>query len=88
MNYNTLIHTIVDPFISNPDALLIREMPSENPKNVSLLICSSNEDIAKLIGKKGCIANAIRSIVSIAGKLEDKRVFIKFEPFGENSNND
>ena len=38
-------------------------------------------DIAVLIGKKGKIANAIREVVSIAGRLDDKRVFVKFESF-------
>ncbi len=84
MDYSALIHTICDAFVSNPDAILIRELKEENSKNVTLLICSENEDIAKMIGKKGCVANAIREIVAVAGKLENKRVHVKFESFGEN----
>lgn len=52
MDYSALIHTICDAFVSNPDAILIRELKEENSKNVTLLICSENEDIAKMIGKK------------------------------------
>lgn len=80
MDYKKLIHTIVDSFVSDPEAILIRELPSENKKDdLTFLICAPSNDIARLIGKKGCIANAIREVVSIAGKLENKKTFIKFE---------
>lgn len=84
MDYSTLIHTIVDSFISNPDALLVRELKDENTEHdTTILVVAENGDIARLIGKKGCVANAIRDIVSIAGKLENKRVHLKFESFDE-----
>ncbi len=84
MDYTTLIHTIVDPFLSNKDSLLIREIKNDELGNdITILIVAQNTDIAKLIGKKGCVANAIRDIVSIAGKLDNKRVHLKFESFDE-----
>lgn len=82
MDYISLIRSIVEPFVENPESLLIRELSNEG-KDLTILICSENSDTAKLIGKKGCVANAIREIVSIAGKLENKRVHIKFESFEE-----
>ncbi len=81
MDYIKLIHTIIDSFINNPEAVLIRELPQENEKDKTILICTENDDTARLIGKKGCVANAIREIVAIAGKLENKKVHIKFESF-------
>ncbi len=81
MDYIKLIHTIIDSFINNPEAVLIRELPQENEKDKTILICTENDDTARLIGKKGCVANAIREIVTIAGKLENKKVHIKFESF-------
>lgn len=83
MDYNKLIHTIVDPFINNPDSIIVREIPQESEKDKTFLIVSNSEDTAHLIGKKGCIAFAIREIVSIAGKLENKRIHIKFESFDQ-----
>ena len=84
MDYTTLIHTIVDPFLGNKDSLLIREIKNDELGNdITILIVAQNTDIAKLIGKKGCVANAIRDIVSIAGKLDNKRVHLKFESFDE-----
>ena len=81
MDYITLIHTMIDSFINNPEAVLIRELPQENERDKTILICTENDDTARLIGKKGCVANAIREIVAVAGKLENKKVHIKFESF-------
>lgn len=84
MDYTTLVHTIVDPFLANPDAILVREIKEEETENdISLLVVAQNGDIARLIGKKGCVANAVRDIVAIAGKLENKRVHLKFESFDD-----
>lgn len=84
MDYTTLIHTIVDPFLNNKDALLIREISNESSDtDLTILIVAENTDIARLIGKKGCVANAIRDIVSIAGKLENKHIHLKFESFDD-----
>ncbi|HKL73186.1 MAG TPA: KH domain-containing protein [Candidatus Onthovivens sp.] len=83
MNYTSLIHTIIDGFVSNPDTILIREIPQENPRDITLLVVAQNEDTARLIGKKGCVANSIREILAVAGKLENKRVHVKFESFDQ-----
>lgn len=84
MDYTTLIHTIVDPFLTNKESLLIREIKNDESENdITILIVAENTDIARLIGKKGCVANAIRDIVSIAGKLENKRIHLKFESFDD-----
>lgn len=81
MDYTQLVHTIVDPLVSNPESLLIRTT-SENEKDITILICSDNNDTARLIGKKGCVANAIREVISVASKIDGKRIHVKFESFG------
>lgn len=81
MDYISLIHTVIDPLLENPNTILVREIPQESEKDKTYLIVSNSEDTAHLIGKKGCVAFAIREILSIAGKLENKRVHVKFESF-------
>lgn len=83
MDYEKIIHTIVDPFLINPEAIMVREMPSENEKDVVLLICAESEDTARLIGKKGSVANALREVIAVPGKNEGKHVHLKFESFEE-----
>lgn len=83
MDYEKIIHTIVDPFLINPEAIMVREMPSENEKDIVLLICAESEDTARLIGKKGSVANALREVIAVPGKNEGKHVHLKFESFEE-----
>lgn len=83
MDYEKIIHTFVDPFVKNKDAIMVREMPSESEKDVTLLIVAENEDVAKMIGKRGVIANALREVISIGGKTEGKHIHLKFESFDD-----
>ena len=83
MDYSNIIHTICDPFLHNPDSLIVREAPTSDEKSVTLLIYAEAEDTARLIGKKGAVANALRERISVAGKSENKRIFLKFESYGE-----
>ena len=83
MEYEKIIHTIVDPFLINPEALMVRELPSDNPKDVRLLVCAESEDTARLIGKKGMVASALRELISVAGKNENKHIHLSFESFDE-----
>ncbi len=80
MDYETIIHTLVDDIIDHKE-VMIRQMPSENPKEVFLMIFSDPDSTARLIGRKGIIADALREVMSIAGKKENKRVILKFESF-------
>lgn len=82
MDYEKIIHTLVDDIVDNKE-IMIRQMPSENPKEVLLMIFSNPEDTARLIGRKGIIADALREVMSIAGKTENKRIILKFESFDQ-----
>lgn len=83
MYYEKIIHTIVDPFLIKPEALMVREIPGTSDKDVTLLIVAENEDTARLIGKKGSVATALREVVSVAGKSENIHIHLKFESFDE-----
>ena len=83
MDYESVIRSFVEPLLEDKDSLVIRQLPSDSEKDVTFLVCADNEDIARLIGKKGSIANAIREVVGVAGKVENKHIHIKFESFGD-----
>ena len=85
MDYAAILHTFIDDFIDNKDAILIRELPNENPQDLTLLIVAESEDTSRLIGRKGIIADALREVLSIGGKIEDRRVHLKFESFERSS---
>lgn len=83
MDYEKIIHTIVDPFLINPEALMVREIPNSSENDVTLLIVAENEDTARLIGKKGSVATALREVISVAGKSSNIHIHLKFESFDE-----
>lgn len=86
MDYAKIIHTIVDPFLINPDALMVRELPSASDETIVFLVVAEKEDTARLIGKKGSVASALREVISVVGKTESKRIHLKFESFDEEGN--
>jgi predicted RNA-binding protein YlqC (UPF0109 family) len=81
MDYVAIIHSLIDDFVENKDAILIRELPNENPHDLTLLIVAEGEDTSRLIGRRGIIADALREVISIAGKIDNRRVHLKFEAF-------
>ncbi|MFA5486290.1 MAG: KH domain-containing protein [Bacilli bacterium] len=81
-DYEALVREIITPLVKNEQALLIRKT-NEGDK-IIINIFAENEDIAVLIGRKGVIANALREVVSIAGKLDEEHVFLRFESLDEN----
>ena len=83
MDYEKIIRALIDPIVEEPGSVLIRVSEEENGKDVSILIVSEKEDTARLIGRRGLIANALREVVSVAGKSENKHVHLKFESFDE-----
>ena len=84
MNYEAVVHALIDPIIDSPESVLIRITEGTTPKDVNILIVAEKEDTSRLIGKKGIIANALRELVGVAGKTENKHVHLRFESFDEN----
>lgn len=83
MDYENIIHTLIDDIVEDPSAVLIRVSEGSTPKDVVIVIASEKDDTARLIGHKGIIANSLREVVGVAGKSENKRIHIKFESFDE-----
>ncbi len=81
MDYESIVHTLIDDIVEDPKSILIRVSEGTTPKDVLIIIAAEKEDTARLIGHKGIIANALREVVGIAGKSENKRIHIKFESF-------
>ncbi len=70
---------LVRQMVENPESLDVRTMPSLNEREIVLHVYATNEDIARLIGRKGSMASALRQVMSVASHAEDKKVTIKFE---------
>lgn len=84
-DYVSIIKSVIEPLVKDPESLLIRCLDKEDSKSkdVHFLICSSSEELGKLIGKRGAVADAIRTIVNVRARDDHRRVHLKFESFDE-----
>ncbi len=70
---------LVKPMVEDKESLDVRLMPSLDGKEVLLHVYAKNDDIARLIGRKGSMASALRQVMSVASHSNNKKVTIKFE---------
>ena len=83
MDYEKIIRTLIDPIVEEPKSVLIRVSEDSNGKDVNILVAAEKEDTARLIGRYGVVANSLREIISVAGRSEDRRIFLRFESFDD-----
>ena len=79
MELAQVLYDLIKPMVENLDKLEVKEMPGLNDREILLQVFASDDDIAKLIGKKGSMATALRQVMSVASNKDHKRVSIKFE---------
>ena len=83
MDYEKIVRTLIDPIVEDPKSVLVRVIEDENGRDVNVLVAAEKEDTARLIGRHGIIANSLREVLSVAGKSENRRIFLKFESFDD-----
>lgn len=81
MDYIKILHDLCVELVVDKEHLKVKEMPSLEDDEVVLYVYANQNDIAKLIGKKGAMANAIRQFMSVSGTLSEKKLTIKFESY-------
>ena len=83
MDYEKIIRALIDPIVEEPKSVLIRIDEDSNGKDVNILVAAEKEDTARLIGRYGIVANSLREILSVAGRSEERRIFLRFESFDD-----
>lgn len=79
INLEEVLLNIVKPMCKDSEGVLVKEMESMNENETLLYVYAPSEDIARLIGKQGMMANSIRQMLQVASKIQNKRISIKFE---------
>ncbi len=77
MDLKQVLADIARPIVDNPDAVTVEETVEEN--DVTLVLRVADDDTGMVIGRKGRIAKAIRSLMKAAGNTEGKRVNVEIE---------
>ena len=73
----TLVELIAKALVDHPDEVVVTEVQDGRDIRITLHVAPS--DMGKVIGKKGRIAKAIRSVVKAAASRDDLRVDVDIE---------
>lgn len=66
-----LIEFIAKSLVEHPDEVEVREI--QNGNRVRLELNVAKEDMGRVIGKNGRVANSIRALLRVAAEREDKQ---------------
>ncbi|MEI7667922.1 MAG: KH domain-containing protein [Erysipelotrichaceae bacterium] len=72
---------LIQPLVDDKQSLSVKQMQSLEDGEILLYVYAKSEDVARLIGRQGKMASALRTMMSVASRLENKRISIKFESY-------
>jgi uncharacterized protein len=70
-----LLEFLVRSLVADPDAVVVNEV-EEIDGEVVLELEVAEDDLGRVIGRGGRVANALRSVMKAAATREDKRVVV------------
>lgn len=70
-----LIEYLVKALVDEPEQVSINEVPGEEATTYEVHVAP--EDLGKVIGKQGRIANALRTVAKAAAMKEKKKVYVE-----------
>lgn len=72
-----LVENMTKAVVNDPDAVIVQVIEDEKGTTFNLIVAA--DDVGRVIGRRGRVANAMRTILrAVAGK-EGKRVFLKID---------
>ena len=80
INFEELIKNMVAPLVVNPNDVVVKKL-DEDSELLTLQVLVNKEDLGRVIGKNGKIAQAIRTIAYAGASKEGKRIKIDIDSF-------
>ncbi|MCE5314362.1 MAG: KH domain-containing protein [Armatimonadota bacterium] len=75
----SLIEILVKALVDSPDSVEVSEI-NEGPSSVTYEVTVDPDDLGKVIGKQGRVANALRTVAKAAALKSHKNVYVKILP--------
>lgn len=69
------VEFLVKELVDNPDAVEVTEIEGEDATTYEVRV--SPDDLGKVIGKQGRIANAIRTLVKAVAMKDKRKVYVE-----------
>ena len=74
----SLIEILVRALVEDPESVVVEEV--EEGTAITYEVTVAPDDIGKVIGKQGRVANALRTVAKAAALKEHKNVYVKIMP--------
>ena len=71
-----ILETIVKNLVDNQEAIDIKEVEGE--KTIIFEVKVAEEDMGKIIGRQGKIAQSIRTVMKAVSNKNDKKITVEF----------
>jgi len=71
-----LVEFLVRALVADPDAVRVEAIP-EGAQDIVLEVHVADDDLGRVIGREGRVANAIRTIAKAAATPDDGRVMVE-----------
>ena len=71
-----VLETIIRSLVDNQEGVEIKEVEGE--KNIIFEVRVAEEDMGKVIGRQGKIAQSIRTVMKAVANRKDKKVIVEF----------
>lgn len=73
-----LIETLVKALVDDPDSVIVHEVDEGHSTTYEVTVAP--DDLGKIIGKQGRVANALRTVAKAAAMKSHKSVYVKILP--------
>lgn len=77
INLSTVLSNIAKSIVDHPEKVVVTE--SENGNEILMTLSVAEEDMGMIIGKRGKIAKAIRTVMKTVAKIDDKKVTVEIK---------
>ena len=71
-----VLEIIIKNLVDDQDSVEIKEVEGE--KNIIFEVKVAEEDVGKIIGRQGKIAQSIRTVMKAVANRKDKKVIVEF----------
>lgn len=77
INLSTVLSNIAKSIVDNPDKVVVTEQEEGN--EILMTLSVAEEDMGMIIGKRGKIAKAIRTVMKTVAKIDEKKVTVEIK---------
>lgn len=77
INLSTVLANIAKAIVDHPDKVVVTEQSEGN--EVLMTLSVAEEDMGMIIGKRGKIAKAIRTVMRTVSKIDNRKVTVEIK---------